>query len=246
LYSQQKWEEPVSTPARFADRVLDQVTEILRPELFVGLTALLLAGALARVFVALELAHFSNWRELGAWMAVSFLFLLLGAGSMRAGQRALGEDFQLDWRGWVGVLMQKYIGAGIIGYGWWAGMLLAWLVGSWLGVGEMFGPAVLQVVGGLGLAGLTAAGYAGARQSIRHSRLFMRLDRRRKVEQDVFLFFAMPLFPVFLAWIVGWLGNAYWNTWGGWVWGLVLCVALAFSVYQMAKEREDERGVRDE
>ncbi len=233
LYSQQRFEEPVAFPVRLADRVLNDIHEIVRPEIFVWFAALLLAGGLAKRLAVLHPGLLADWRAAAVLVAESVFLVLMGAGAMQAGQRQLGEDFQLGWRDWLEVLLHKYTGAAIWAYGWWSVLGAASLILSRFGVAGYFGEAVPRVGWGLALSGLSVAGYIGARQAIRQSRLFIPLGPSRRLGQDIFLFLAIPFIPVILAWLWAASWRFLTESWLG-LWLVVgMCLILALMVRGM-------------
>ena len=122
---------------------------------------------------------------------------------MRAGQSQLGQDYLLDRCGWLEVLLNKYTSASIWAWMWWCLIWMGWLILTWAGVIGTLGLVGRQLVWGIALLGLMAAGYAGACQAIRQSHLFLRVGRSTVTARDWLLFLVMPVLPLLLLWVIG-------------------------------------------
>jgi hypothetical protein len=137
-------------------------------------------------------------RGVGAWVTASSLLFVFGAGGMQAGQVELGEAYLDDRGGWLKLLLSKYFSAAVWAWLWWCLLWLGWLAVMWAGGGLTPSVGARQVMWFLGLAGMVACGYIGARQAIRRGRLFLRIGPASIGPGDVLLFAAGPLLPLVL------------------------------------------------
>ncbi|MCB9134676.1 MAG: CHAT domain-containing protein [Anaerolineales bacterium] len=241
LYVQQKLEESVSYPTRVADYLLDRITDLVRPEGFVGVAVCLLAGWLAQPLAALDLAHLADWRALALPVTLSIFLVLMGAWSMQAGQHALGEKYELDRRGWVEVLLHKYTAAAVWSFGWWGFLWVGSLACTWLGISAWLEEPALRISWAFGLSGVAGAAYVGARQGIRQSRLFMSLGRSQHFGQDVLLFLTMPLVPVLLAWLLASSWQFLTGSWAGFLLTVGMCLLLAWIARETGEAYSEEK-----
>jgi|GEM_PF-3090119 len=198
LYMQPKPDESRTLPLRAADWLLNNVQRLLGAGTWLGLAALVWAGFVARMFAAVDLAAVPNWRALALPTLLAELLVFLAAAGMQAGQRAVGERYRLDSRGWLEVLLHKYTSAAVWAWGWWWLSWTGWLGLAWMGLqpGGLLRWALWLVI----LLGMAASGYAGARQAIRQSRLFLRIGHEQRLARAILLFLAAPFFPLLLVW----------------------------------------------
>lgn len=202
LYMAQQPLDERDAGLRIVDEVLNRVERLFRPHHLLLLVTLLFAGYVSHIFTKTSLVEDFDWRIFGLPVVQSMLLPTLGAASMRAGQRKLGEDYGLDRSGWLGVLLSKYTRAAVWAWMWWCLVWLGWLILAWIGLLGNMGVIGRGFAWGVASLGLIAAGYTGARQSMRQSHLFLRVGRSAPTWKDWLLFLAMPVMPLALAWLV--------------------------------------------
>lgn len=201
LYEQRRPPEAQGWSVRAADWVLDRVRELVQPGIWPSLAALVLIARLARLLGEVDMRFLAPWQTLALPVTESVLLVVLGGWAMRAGQDDLAET-GLDRRGWLAVFLQKYFGAAIWVTMGWVWIWIGWLFLVWVGIAEGLSVAGRRGVWAVFLAGLAAAAYVGARQALRQSRLFRRLDTPPRLARDWLLFLAAPFFPLLILWAV--------------------------------------------
>lgn len=201
LYSQTSPSQKGNIFTQIADFLLDHLAAVLQPGLLLVLSAVILANQLAKYLARSAIATIDSWLTLVPPVVLSVLLVLLGALSMRGGYQRLRDLFGTDKRQWLRILLRKYTAASVFGFLWWLVIWVAWLLLTWFEPVDVLDVTVRTGMWSLFLLGIYAAGFVGARQSIRQSILFLHERDTGATLGDWFLFLAIPFIPVMFAWI---------------------------------------------
>jgi len=201
IYQQTRPPEEGNIFIQLADLIVDLIPMVLKPGLFSILSAVILSIQLARYLARTPLQAVENWLDVGLPVVASVLLVLLGALSMWGGYPRLRELYKTDWREWLRILLRKYSAASIFGFMWWLVIWVVWLLLDWFKPVDVMDVSARIGIWSLFLLGIFAAGFVGARQSIRQSILFLHERGMKATWSDWLLFLVTPFFPVGLAWI---------------------------------------------
>jgi len=206
LYNQTKPPQKSNIFTQMADFLLDHIAAVLQPGVLLVLSAAILANQLAKYLARSAIAAIDNWLILATPVVLSVSLVLLGALSMQSGYQRLGDLFGADKRQWLRILLRKYTAASVFGFLWWLVIWVGWLLLTWFEPVDVLDVTVRTGIWSLLLLGIYAAGFVGARQSIRQSILFLHERGTKATLDDWLLFLATSFVPVGLAWIFisGW------------------------------------------
>lgn len=206
LYNQAKPPQKRDFFTRVADLLLDHIPAVLQPGLLLVLSAVILANQLAKYLARFAIATIDSWLTLTPPVALSALLVLLGSLSMQSGYQRLGDLFGTDTRQWLRILLRKYTVASIWGFMGWFVIWTSWLLMAWFRLVDFLDVAMRTGIWSFFLLGIYAAGFVGARQSIRQSILFLHERGTKATWSDWLLFLATPFVPIGFVWVFvsGW------------------------------------------